>query len=95
MVSEYRKMWNAYEPLPFSLHHKKQFLLHPPSEVEREVKLLFTKTLYFCMLHQRSQLAICFLISCRLSLQRESICARSSWVQMESSAVIDTAILFT
>ena len=35
-------MWNAYRDLPFSLHHKKSYLKHPPEEVRSEVAQLFT-----------------------------------------------------
>ena len=32
-----------YAPLPFSLHHKKQYLLHNPEEVEYEMHSLFSR----------------------------------------------------
>ena len=43
MEKEYRLMWNQYIALPFSLHHKKQYLLHDPDEVEKELRALFSR----------------------------------------------------
>ena len=41
-VKEHVNMWNAYRDLPFSLHHKKTYLTHPPEDVRSEVPQLFT-----------------------------------------------------
>lgn len=43
MLAEYRVMWEKYTALPFSLHHRKQYLLHPPNEVDDEIHALFSR----------------------------------------------------
>ena len=46
MLGEYRIMWNQYSALPFSLHHRKRYLLHKPEEVENEIRTLFSRPVY-------------------------------------------------
>ena len=43
MTREYRLMWNQYSALPFSLHHRKRYLLHNPDEMETELRALFSR----------------------------------------------------
>ena len=43
MLVEYQEMWNQYNALPFSLHHRKRYLLHKPEEVENEIRTLFSR----------------------------------------------------
>ncbi|KAK8794345.1 hypothetical protein WA171_003469 [Blastocystis sp. BT1] len=43
MLAEYQVMWNQYSALPFSLHHRKRYLLHKPEEVENEIRTLFSR----------------------------------------------------
>ena len=43
MLVEYQVMWNQYSVLPFSLHHRKRYLLHKPEEVENEIRTLFSR----------------------------------------------------
>ena len=46
MLAEYRIMWEKYSALPFSLHHRKQYLLHQPNEVDDEIHALFSRHEY-------------------------------------------------
>lgn len=43
MLAEYRVMWEKYSALPFSLHHRRQYLLHHPNEVDDEIHALFSR----------------------------------------------------